>query len=401
MTTGGGAQVAIRALAAIFIYAVALRPQLVSIGPLATDISADLGIPFASIGLLTTIPLACMGLAALVVAPVVGRLGGAFAMTLALVVIVAVGLVRAQAPEAAVILLLTVPIGVAIGLAGATLPVVVKERFAGRPATATGVYTTAIQLGSTLAAVLAVPLALAFGGWRGALTAFAVLGAVSLLAWVGLEGRPTLTLPRRRLSSEARPPGRWRDPVAWLLAVLFWLSAFPFYGLTSWLAAAYVERGWSELDAGMLVALVGLSGMPASLIIGYLGDRVAASRRVYLVGSSLILIVSTAGLVVLPDLAVLWAIVSGAMLGAVFTLALMLPVDLARSPARAAGLVAVTLSVGYLLTAATPWLLGAVRDATGSFTLSLWLIVAVAVALLVVSLPFSAARMERWHDRPD
>ena len=58
-------------------------------------------------------------------------------------------------------------------LAGALLPVAVKERFPHRPAFATGVYATAINLGSAIASALAVPVALATGGWRGTLAVFA------------------------------------------------------------------------------------------------------------------------------------------------------------------------------------------------------------------------------------
>jgi CP family cyanate transporter-like MFS transporter len=405
-------------LVAIVLYAVALRPQLVSLGPLASFIGPDLGIPYAQVGLLQTIPLACMGLAALVVGFVVGRLGVLLSMDVSLALLVVFGLVRSTAGGAGEVLFWTLPIGIAIGLAGATLPIMVKQHLSAIPATATGVYTTAIQLGSTLSAALAVPLALALGGWRGALAAFAFAGGLSLVAWLLImrgrrasfaadPHRPAaqgaLHQDRERPGSTDAAPGarrparlRWRDPVAWLLAILFWFSAFPFDGLLAWLAAAYVEQGWSEVAAGTLVALVGLAGLPASLIIGWAADR-RGSRRSYLVGCSAVLVVATAGLVAVPSLAVAWALIAGAMLGAAFTLALMLPLDLAATPAAAAGLVGIMLAGGYLLTATTPWLLGYVRDATGSFTASLWLNVVASVLLLVVSLPFSRARMERWR----
>ena len=57
-------------------------------------------------------------------------------------------------------------------MAGALLPIAVKARFADRPAFGTGVYTTGLSVGAALASALAVPLADAFGGWRGALAAF-------------------------------------------------------------------------------------------------------------------------------------------------------------------------------------------------------------------------------------
>ena len=59
-----------------------------------------------------------------------------------------------------------------MGLGNAIAPIAVRERVPDRPATGTGVYTTGIQIGSTVAAALAVPLAALLGGWRGALIAF-------------------------------------------------------------------------------------------------------------------------------------------------------------------------------------------------------------------------------------
>jgi CP family cyanate transporter-like MFS transporter len=115
------------------------------------------------------------------------------------------------------------------------------------------------------------------------------------------------------------------------------------------------------------------------------------------VGCSVVLIVAASGLVIAPGLAAVGAICCGASLGATFTLAYLLPLDLGRTPSIAAGYVAVMLSVGYVATSVTPWLLGAIRDTTGSFTPALWLNVLVGVALLIVSLPFSRDRVDRWR----
>ena len=62
-----------------------------------------------------------------------------------------------------------------MGLAGAMLPVAVKERFADRPGFATAVYTSGITIGSALAASVAVPLAHGAGGWRTPLLVFGVV----------------------------------------------------------------------------------------------------------------------------------------------------------------------------------------------------------------------------------
>jgi cyanate permease len=53
------------------------------------------------------------------------------------------------------------------------------------------------------------------------------------------------------------------------------------------------------------------------------------------------------------------------------------------------------LGAGYTLAALSPFVLGAIRDATGSFTTSLWLVVGVATAMLLVCLPLSRERLHR------
>ena len=141
-----------------------------------------------------------MGLFAIPGAYVAARLRAAIGACLAGIAVF--GLLRAAAPGAPLVLALTFPIGVGMGLAGALMPVAVKERFAHRPAFASGVYTTGINLGSALSSALAVPIAAAWGGWRAAL---AVFSACTILCF----GVAVLHAVRRaRVQTEA-PPLPW------------------------------------------------------------------------------------------------------------------------------------------------------------------------------------------------
>ena len=60
------------------------------------------------------------------------------------------GIVRVFVPGAAGLILLTIPVGIGMGLGNALLPVGVKERFADRPVFATGVYAAGINVGATV-----------------------------------------------------------------------------------------------------------------------------------------------------------------------------------------------------------------------------------------------------------
>ncbi|HET7044072.1 MAG TPA: MFS transporter [Gaiellaceae bacterium] len=383
--TRAGRRVA--ALLALGLAAVALRPQLTGIGPLLPAIQDDLHVSHLVAGLLPAIPIVCMGIFAPPAAYLSGWLGARAAVAACLAGIALFGFARAFAPPAVAVVALTVPIGIGMGFAGALLPVAVKERFADRPAFATGVYSTGINVGSALSAGLAVPVAHAAGGWRTSLAAFSGLAAVLLASWLALTPRAAARVPFRR-----PPRVPWRSGTGWLLVLLFGLDSMIFYGINSWLPDAYVERGWSDARAGTLLAVVQFTTIPFSFGVPWLADRIG-SRRLYLTFAAGMFVVGTLGFVVVPGGAWAWAICTGIAVGAMFPIILTLPLDLAHRPADVGAFAALMLGGGYVLAAIAPLALGAVRDASGSFAVSLWLLVGLSVALVAVALAFSRERL--------
>jgi len=72
-----------------------------------------------------------------------------------------------------------------------------------------------------------------------------------------------------------------------------------------------------------------------------------------------------------------------------------LPLDVAAGPAQVGAVAGLMLGAGYCLTALAPFVLGAVRDATGSFTATLWIIVATAGAFVVLGSTLTRERLRR------
>src|SRR5690349_8809956 len=99
-----------------------------------------------------------MGVFAPLAPPLLRRYGSRMAIGAALLGVAVFGVLRALAPGAPLVLLLTVPVGVGIAAAGTLMPVVVKEEHPERPTLGTGVYTTGINVGATAAAFAAAPL---------------------------------------------------------------------------------------------------------------------------------------------------------------------------------------------------------------------------------------------------
>jgi MFS transporter, CP family, cyanate transporter len=375
-------------LVALFLAALTLRPQLVGVGPLLPSIQTDLGVSHAFAGLLATIPVLCMGLFAPPAPYVSGRAGSRRAIAGAVAVVGVFGIARAVVPGAAGVVLLTVPIGIGMGLAGAMLPVAVKERFADRPGFATGVYTVGLTVGAAIAAATAVPLADLGNGWRTPLLIFGVVSTGLAVGWLLLtRARPAHV---RLESRPLRLP--FSNPLAWRLVAAFFFMSSIFYGLNSWLPDIYVERGWSESDAGALLAVLNTISIPCGFAAAWAADH-WGERRMWLAGAAALQLVALGGILVAPSAGWLWAVVLGIAIGPLFPLTMTLPLDAAERPAEVAALAGMMLGVGYTLAALSPLLLGVLRDQTGSFTAVLWALTAGAAALVAVDATVSPRRL--------
>lgn len=379
---------------ALVVAGLALRPQIIGMGPLLDPIERDLHVSHGVAGLLTSIPVLCMGVAAPLAIAVARRIGTGAAISWGLLGIAGFGLARAFAPSAALLLLLTIPLGVAMAICNTLLPVAVKRAVPSEPLTGTGSYSGGILLGGAAAAAAVVPLASWLGDWRDSLVALSVVGVAAAVGWLLIAGRRSV-LRRDERVHEVRRDGRqvtWRDPVAWRLAGLLALLATAFYGLSTWLPAVVVEHGWSEDSAGHLLGFYNFVMLPATLAVIVLGRRLR-SRWPLMLGLGALLSVSAALLAVLPGAAYAWAFLAGCAQGALFTLTLTLPLDLADRPEAVAALAGFMLGLGYTLGSAAPFVLGAVRDLTGSFATSMWVLAAAGLATtwMIASLRSSTA----------
>jgi CP family cyanate transporter-like MFS transporter len=386
---------------ALFVVALSLRPQISAIGPLVPGLIEEFGTSHAFLGLLTAIPVLCMGVFALVGPSVAGWFGNRSGIALSVAVIVASGVVRAVAPGAELVLLATFGVGVGTAVIGPILAMFVRDRMPGHMVGGTSSYAAGTIVGAALGAALAVPLATAFGGWRGALAAISVLSAGCVVAWLVVVrprgtrtgtavGQGSVAAPRRRRLELPRLPVR--RPVVWAIGLLFALQSWLFYGQTAWLASVYIERGWTAQAAAILSAAVNIASLVAIVGVPW-GARRGFSRRAMLTTAAASSTVGLAGVAIAPAPGFLWAALLGAGLGMTFTLLLTLPTDISDDPREVGGAAALMFLVGYLLASFAPSVLGAVRDATGDFGAAIWLLVAVGLAMLPLSWSLSPRRL--------
>lgn len=386
----------IRIVAALILVGTALRTQALIIGPLVGDVQAELGMSHGVAGLLSTIPVLCMGFLAPLGPVLAGSVGPRLGAAICVLFIAVFGVLRAFLPDSLTVLLATIGVGVGMAVVGPILPAIVRQRLPDHPAAGTGAYVVGLVIGGAATAAVAVQLADALGGWRGSFAVISSMAFVSLAGWL-------LLMPRDEgyvRTAPQRPNLPWRRPSAWLLGAIFGSQSILFYGCITWLGSIYVERGWSPADAGALIALMTGIGLPTTIAIPLFADRFG-TRRTQLAVAGLL---SVAGALVvaltpaeLPGSPITFGAAGllGIGIGLYFPLALTLPVDVASDPADAASISALMLLVGYSLAATGPVVLGVVRDVTGDFEVVGWILVGVAVLMVPLSLVLNPARLRR------
>ena len=369
--------------AAVVLLAINLRSVLAGLPPLVDDVRADLGLSAAAAGVLTTLPVLCMG----AFAPLAPRVAARVPMERALVacaLLTAAGTgIRALGTTGAMFAA-GLAIGVAIALAQALLPVLIRTAYHSASGLLTGAFSMALVLGSVLAAGAAVPLGRALGGWEWSLAFWALPALVAAAVWWPAARRPGTTVARGGGAALRF------SLLAWAVCGFFGVQSMAFYASLSWIPSILEDGGWSSEAAGGLLAFGALCGLAPAFMVPVLAARAADQMRLLLA----IVLVPSAGLLgvlLVPDLAPLWMVLIGFGQSGALGLALALPLQRGGDAPTVASLTAMALCVGYLVAAAGPWLLGAVHDASGDWTIPVVVLIAITLAELVPGVPAARA----------
>ncbi len=375
----------------VLLVAANLRPALTSVGPVLPELRVDLGLSAPAAGVLTALPLVAFAAGGLLT-PALGRLVGTERSLVAALVLVAVGTAVRSSADQPALFAGTVVLALGIGTVNVLLPAVVKATLPTRVPLVTSWYAATLTLAASLASGVAEPIARASaGGWRTAMGCWGVLAVVTAAAWLPAALRGRSTPARRRAAAGPVSGSPWRSRVAWAGAGYFALQSTVFYSVVAWLPTVMIDRGADPTVAGLLLLTYQLMGLLGGLTVPLL-LRGRADQRGAATLASGTSAVGLLGLALLPGSQWLWVVVAGLASGALFTLALSLITQRSVDAARSASLSAMAQSAGYLISAAGPVVVGALHEVTGSWTVPMVLLGAVAAAGVVVARQAGADR---------
>jgi len=393
-------------LAGVLLLATNLRAGITSVGPVLGEIRHDLGIPGSAASFLVGLPV--IGFAVISpLAPVLARriglewsLGGSL-------LVLAGAIVLRSVPVPGAIWAGTAILGAAIAMLNVLIPALVKREYPSRVGPMTGIYSAAQGTIAALAAGLSVPIAgLTVAGWRLSLGVWAALALIGFAVFLPqMRRRHTLAVRRADASAVAatdapvtpvRIGSLWASPLAWAVTLFLGLQSTIYYTVITWWPTIENDSGVDLATAGAHQFVFQAAGIAGSLTAAWLLHRLP-TQSVLNGTLAAVALVGLVGQMLLPALGLLWVVLLGGSGGASITTALSLFGLRTRDHHQAAALSGMAQSVGYLVAALGPILVGVLHDATGSWSIALMFVVVCLVGMFFSGIVAGRSRFVGEH----
>lgn len=366
---------------ALFFISLILRPPVASIGPLLHEIVIDLGLTAGETSLLAAAPVFCFGVGAFASPGLVRRFGVNRSMLLVLLVLLASVSLRLFFGYPG-LLMGTIAVGLSIAVANVLLPTIVRVEFPNRVALVTGAYTTLLAFSASFAAWAAVPSSSLVGGWQPALALWIIPALLAAAFWAPKASGADVEVPQQQGVASEERAAVLRSPISWAIVGFFGLQSLGFYSLLGWLPTLLIASGESPQSAGGFLGLATAIGIPAGLILSSAISKFK-SLAWWAAGASL---VTLSGFLLLlasfnqPEFTAAACILIGVGQASTFPMSLSIISTRASTRAQTTQLSALAQGWGYLLAALGTFLVGYLAELSGSWSISVMLLVAITLA---------------------
>ena len=368
----------------IVLVSLGLLTGVTSFSPVAEQIATEIHLTPVTYGLLGTLSPVIFGIVGLLTPLVAGRISLEWTILIAAALMGAGQLFRALAGDAVGFFGFSIVAMLGIGAANMLLPPLIKRFFPDRVVGVSTVYSVLLVTSSIYPPLLAVPLSHAIG-WRGAIGLWCIIEFLAVVPWV-------VTIIRSKKATDAPPPSHapagltakvWKHPASWALMAGYAVGVFNFYIVVAWLPAILVETaGVDPLTAGLLLSLYSGLGIVTGLFIPRLLHGVENIGLLFL-GIVVIAAIGYFGLLLAPTtITWLWVLLAGTG-PSLFTTVLVGLNYRSHTPAGAVALGGMVTAGGYIIGAAGPLIVGALRAQQVSWSATWWMLIASLVVAIV------------------
>lgn len=365
---------------ALILVAFNLRPVFSSLSILLfPDISNSTGMSGFQAGLLTTLPVLCLGIFAPLAPFGASKIGAERTMFLALIVL-AIGTALRGFGSLPALYTGSILAGIAIALGNVLMPSLVKRDFPHQIALMTGLFSMALCGGAAFAVGFTVPLKhLLHESWQLTLAAWAIPVLLVILLWI----------PQLKSHSGEGARGRYKvqgllkQPIAWQVTFFMGLQSALAYSVFGWLAQIIVERGIPAEKAGIITSVSILIQVVSSLIMPIIAGR-RSSQSGICVFLSCTAGIGLAGFLLAPISTIwIWVVLQGLGQGGLIAVAMVIIALRSHDAPVASHLSGMAQGFGYCIAAIGPFLVGIIHQVTGGFTATIGLFIALCLGAAV------------------
>jgi CP family cyanate transporter-like MFS transporter len=364
--------------------------SVLCVSPILDVITQEFELTASRAGLLFGAPIITLGLVAFWGGTLGDRLGPRRTAGIGAVILSVSAFLRGISPNFVVLLLLNLSVGIGWGLVFPNLPKLVKLWFPAKMlGTATGIYSTGVFAGSTLALAITIPvISPLVGSWRGVYFVWGSIALVITLIWWFLAREPDSSFDGNMSSMNVAKGSIkvifWNIHI-WIVAIFFALAAnATFYIIMGWFPTFFVQKGLTENTAGFLTSLVTITALPAVFLVPFASDRVGL-RKPFLWISCLLAAIAFIGILYTPVIldAVLMGLL-GITLTTTYVMSLFLPTELVN-PVHAGTATGLVISVGYIGGALGPLFVGYLKDLTGTLLISIVMLGIIMIISMILA----------------
>ncbi|HBK30106.1 MAG TPA: MFS transporter [Porphyromonadaceae bacterium] len=367
-----------------------LRAPITGIGPIIHILKDYFNLSGGTGGLLTTLPLLAFAAVSPFVAQFSKKYGYGMVMFAGLILLLVGELIRSYTGIAG-LFAGTLLLGVGIGIGNVLLPSIIKKEFVLHTGLMLGLYTLSLNIFASISAGASAPLTERMG-WRNSLAVWIPLVLITLFIWLPqvFKRNHSASEPEKVILVNDKGLSIWKSMLAWWVTLYMGIQSFIFYGLTAWLPSVMISKGLSAEAAGNMTFLFQIAGLPTSLIIPSIAYKCKGQQTLTII-NGLILI---SGLIFLIVSSSLWHYILAVTLvglacGANLSLAISFISLRVSTSRKATELSGMSQSVGYILAAISPVLMGVVHDWTLNWALALGILVIASGMLWLIG--FKAA----------
>ncbi|MDK9850489.1 CynX/NimT family MFS transporter [Staphylococcus equorum] len=375
---------------AIVFIASTLRAPLTSVGPVIEEIKQVMEIDNSVAGILTTIPLIIFAIVSPLVSKVTSRLTMSRTIFYSTILLI-VALFLRIAGDFNLFIIGTLLLGIAIAFGNVVLPSYVKWYFPMQIGLATGIYSGTMNFTAGLGGGLSFPLSeISPIGFRLSLSFWIIFGVIALLLWIP-KARTGAKLEQATVDQSKLKTSKKvnivKSKLAWMVALTMGFQSMVFYTMVAWVPSILIDRGLEPTTAGYLLMLNQFSQVPMTFIFPIVASKLKDQRILVVIITILFLIGFSLFFTQSLVLLIIGIVIAGLAMGACFSLCMTFFSIRANTSEGSISLSGFGQSVGYLIAAIGPFLIGYLYDATGSWTSGVVALIIMSILIFIFGYP--------------